>query len=141
MGDRSFAKVLPGRTDMPIARQRIEIFFSEYAEALASRDAKAIARHWGVPGLVLSDFGAQPIASVGEIEGFFASSMEQYEGIAGAEAEIEHVADLADTVAACEITWRHKDENGSTIGGEAGHYMLKDDGEALRIHVYTPKPE
>jgi hypothetical protein len=75
-----------------------------------------------------------------ETEAFFASSMAQYENVVSAHALIQHTAHPADSVAACEIVWEHRDAAGKPIGGEAGHYMLKRRDTGLKIHVYTPKP-
>lgn len=125
---------------MAVARSDIKDFFSEYAKALGARDIKKIAAHWGVPALVLSDDGAVAVGELGEVEAFFASSMEQYEGIATARAKIASADALSDTVVGCEIEWRHEDADGKEIGAEVGHYTLRQDGRSLKIHAYTPRP-
>jgi ketosteroid isomerase-like protein len=125
---------------MPITKSEINAFYADYAVALASRDAKAIAGFWGVPALVLGDEGVIAVGKAAETEAFFASSMEQYKNVVSASARIAHTAHLADSVVGCEIVWEHRDAAGTPIGGEAGHYMLKRGESGLRIHVYTPKP-
>jgi len=124
---------------MAITRQDLEGFFTEYGRALGSRDAKSIATHWGIPGLVMSDAGAVPVASAGDVEAFFSAAMPQYDGVAEAKATIVHVAWLSANVVAVEIQWQHKDERGNTVGGESGHYMLGKQSDRLSIHVYAPK--
>jgi ketosteroid isomerase-like protein len=124
---------------MPVSRNDAETFFASYAKALASRDAIAIARFWGVPAFVLSDEGAIAVGKPEETEQFFASSMVQYEGIAEVRATIREMHALSDVVIACEIDWAHLDASGKAVGGEHGHYMLRRGDGGLRIHVYTPK--
>ena len=124
---------------MAIAEQDVRTFFNEYGQALGSRDAKAIAKHWGIPSLVVSDQGTVPVASSEEVEAFFSSSMQQYEGVAEARANIERVAELSENVVAAEIEWQHKDDQGRTRGGERGHYMLSRQNGRLSIVVYAPK--
>jgi hypothetical protein len=41
-------------------------------------------------------------------------------------------------VISCHVVWDHRDTGGMSVGGEAGHYLLKREGQALHIHVYTP---
>ena len=124
---------------MAIAKQDVEAFFTEYGRALGSRDAKSIATHWGIPSLVLSDAGPVPVAGSGEVETFFSSSMQQYDGVAEAKANIAHVAQLSENLVAVEIRWQHKDDRGNTVGGENGHYMLGKRNNRLLIYVYAPK--
>ncbi|MEO6396194.1 MAG: hypothetical protein ABIO40_09835 [Devosia sp.] len=125
---------------MPVSKSEISAFYTDYATALASRDAKGIARYWGVPALVLSDEGAIAVTKSAETEAFFAASMEQYKNVVAAKARIENTVHLADSVAACEIAWEHRDATGTPIGGEAGYYLLKRSESGLKIHVYTPRP-
>lgn len=124
---------------MTIARQAVETFFAEYGQALGSRDAKAIASHWGTPSLVVSDEGPIAVASAGQVEQFFSSSMQQYAGVAEAKANIEQINELSENVVAVEIAWQHKDDRGSVVGGEKGHYMLSRQNGQLLIFVYVPK--
>jgi len=123
---------------MSIPMRQIDDFFSGYARALGARDIPAIASHWGVPTLVLSDLGAIVATRMEEVEAFFASSMEQYAKVATAHANIRSVSALSDTVASCQVAWEHRDGAGNVVGGEQGHYLLKHDGTALHIHSYTP---
>lgn len=124
---------------MAIAKQDVDGFFTEYGQALGSRDAKSIATHWGIPSLVMSDEGPVPVASSREVEAFFSSSMQQYDGVAEAKAIIADVTALSENVVAVEIEWQHKDDQGNTIGGENGHYMLSKQNGRLSIYVYAPK--
>lgn len=73
-----------------------------------------------------------------QIEQFFGSSMEQYEGLDQAVASIASTQRLSDSVIACEIDWEHR-KKGKAVGEEHGHYVLKRDGNRLKIHVYTPR--
>lgn len=124
---------------MSITRKEIADFFSDYAAALSARDLKNIVRCWGVPALVLSDHGVIAVSELEEVEAFFASSMRQYDKVASAHPTFQSVIPLSDTVVGCQIAWEHRDQNGNSVGGEAGYYMLKRDDEALHIHVYVPR--
>jgi len=124
---------------MAIGKNDIQTFFDQYGLALGSRDEKAIASHWGVPSLVVSDQGSVPVASSEEVEAFFSSSMQQYEGVASAQARIENLADLSGNVVAVQIEWSHKNDLSETVGGESGHYVLSKQHGRLAIFVYTPK--
>ncbi len=124
---------------MTVSRNEIEAFFASYGEALGSRDVKAIGEHWGVPGLVLSDDGAIPIAKAREIEDFFGGAMGQYQKVSSANATIRSVIALSRDLAGCEIAWEHRDKIGKPIGGEEGFYVLRREAGRLRIHFYTPK--
>src|SRR5690606_23662464 len=124
---------------MSLSEDDAEAFFADYATALVSRDPKRIAAFWGVPGLVLSDEGAIPIASSAEVEGFFGASMGQYPGIANVFARTRDVHVLSAGVLFCTVEWTHLDADGRAVGGETGHYVLRRGGEGVRIHVYTPR--
>jgi hypothetical protein len=123
---------------MSISRNELEAFFSSYAKALSSRDVEAIVGCWGVPTLVLSDQGAIPASQIQEVHTFFSSSLGQYEGVTTAKPTITAFEPLSEKVIACQITWDHLDQAGTSVGGELAYYILKHDGERLRIHVYTP---
>ena len=124
---------------MPIDKTDVERFFNDYAEALSSHDANHIARHWGVPALVLGDQGAIAVNKPEEVVAFFAASMEQYADVAKARAGIRSAIALSASSIACEIEWEHLDQGGEVVGSEAGHYILSRDEDAVKIHVYTPK--
>lgn len=110
---------------MPVSKADAEQFFSTYADALSSRNVARIAEHWGTPSLVLSDAGAIAVASTDEVEKFFASSMDQYEGVATAKAKITTTTQLSREILACEVEWSHEDASGEAVGSETGHYILK----------------
>jgi hypothetical protein len=123
---------------MSITKNEIEDFFFDYAKALSARDITAIVQCWGVPTLVLSDEGTIAATKIEEVNAFFASSIRQYENVASAHATIKSVMPLSENIVSCQVIWDHHDTSGNSVGGEAGHYMLKRDGNALHIHVYTP---
>lgn len=123
---------------MSLTQQAIKDFFANYAKALSSRDTKAIIQYWGVPTLVLSDQGVIAAAQIEEVDAFFASSMQQYEKVVSAHPHIKAAVVLTETVASCQVVWDHHDAAGQSISDEEGHYLLKHDGKALHIHVYTP---
>lgn len=128
---------------MPVSALEIDEFFAGYAIALASRDAKRVTSFWGVPSVVLSDQGVIPVAEVKEIEGFFATASQnaEYEGVATTKATVKSALSLADGIVGCEVVWEHLDSRGGRMGGEAGYYVLRRDGDGLKIHVYVPKPQ
>ncbi len=123
---------------MSVTMKAIEEFFLDYAEALSARDVPAIVQHWGAPGLVLADQGAIGVGSLEEVQAFFAGSMQQYAQVATARPNLAVAMPLGETMAACRVHWDHLDAAGTRIGGEQGYYMLKDDGQGLRIHAYVP---
>jgi hypothetical protein len=123
---------------MSITMKELEDFFSAYAKALSARDSQAIVQCWGVPTLILSDEGVIAAVKLEEVDAFFSSSMKQYEKVASAHPTIKSAMLLSDNVASCQVVWDHHDKSGKSVGGEIGHYMLKRDGTALHIHVYTP---
>lgn len=122
---------------MPLTQSDAEAYFRDYAQALVSRDPERIAGFWGVPGLVLSDQGAIPVSERSAVVGFFASSMDQYEGLDGAVAEIVHFAEISAEVCAADIRWHHL-SRGEETGEETGHYLLRRHADRILIHVYSP---
>lgn len=67
-------------------------FFQAYAQALLNRDAKAIAKHYSVPGLIAAPEQLIAISEATQTEEFFASAFDQYAGINKADPEVRIVA-------------------------------------------------
>jgi ketosteroid isomerase-like protein len=49
-------------------------FTERYAAALSQGDLDAIVDSWGVPAIVISDQGVQPVAAADEVEAFFGAA-------------------------------------------------------------------
>jgi hypothetical protein len=114
------------------------------AGAVTAGDARAAARLWGTPALVLSDGMAWGIATRTEVEDFFAGAKQQYNarGIVDTRPDILRVQWLTDRIAVAEVRWPYIDVNGDEVGAESSTYILRreDDGEFL-IRATVPQGE
>jgi hypothetical protein len=109
-----------------------------FAVALTAGDAQAIARMWEVPALVLSDAGVHAVASLNQVESFFAGAKEQYtaRGIDEAIPEIESVDWMTDRLVSTRVRWPYLDKAGLEIGEESSTYMLRrNDAGELKLQV------
>jgi hypothetical protein len=106
--------------------------------ALSAADATAVAALWDVPGLVLADQGARPIASREEVRAFFEASIRSYreKGTPTAIPEIDDIVWVTDRIAAVRVDWIGADAGGAARTRESSFYLMRvgDDGVA-RIQV------
>jgi ketosteroid isomerase-like protein len=130
---------LPHRTrrDVPETDDVLQ-FLDVYALALLRGDARAIAAMWEAPALVVSDAGAQTVASTAEVERFFDEAKDQYaaRGISGTHPEVQRLEWATDRIAIARVWWPYIDDRGRQVGAESATYTLRrDDDGALRLRV------
>ena len=105
------------------------------AGAVTAGDARAAARLWGTPALVLGDGMAWSVATRGEVEDFFAGAKQQYNarGIVDTRPDILRLEWLTDRIAVVEVRWPYIDVSGDEIGAESSTYIVRreDDGEIM----------
>ncbi len=121
-----------------MTEDQIRTSLEEIGTALSQGDPQGVAEHWEVPGLVLADQGAIPIATLEEVRSFFASSIDDYRqrGLMSTRPTIEHVELMSDGLASVDVSWAAFDAAGQPQGAERSHYLmhLGRDGKA-RIQV------
>lgn len=111
-------------------------FFHDYAAALLARDEEAVADLYAVPALVLFPGRAIAVSDRSQTAEFFASSWEQYDGVAEAEPDVSVLAATDDAIWA-DVRW-------SFDGAERERfcYQLARDGagpaERWQVAVLTP---
>ena len=105
------------------------------AGAVTAGDARAAARLWGTPALVLGDGMAWSVGTRREIEDFFAGAKQQYNarGIVDTRPDILRLEWLTDRIAVVEVRWPYIDVSGDEIGAESSTYIVRreDDGEIM----------
>jgi arylformamidase len=117
---------------MAVDRDAIIRTLDEISAALSAGDAAGVASYWEVPGLVLADEGARPVASRAEIEAFFEASIAAYrkQGTPHARPILDRVDAISERVAAVDVRWIGVGEDGGERSIEASHYLMRtgDDG-------------
>ena len=111
---------------------------NRFADGLTAGDGKAIAKLWSVPALVISDAGAQAVASLEQVESFFSGVKEQYaaQGIDEARPDIRSVVWLTPKLANVTVRWPYVDRAGREFGEESSTYTLhRDEDGSLKIQV------
>lgn len=120
----------------------IRRFTEQYAAALSQGDLEAIVDCWGVPAIVISDQGVQPVAAADEVEAFFGAAIEQYrsQGTSATRPGIAQIERLGDHVFSADVQWINVDERGEEVAREDWRYTLKgSDGDMPRIHAAVMK--
>jgi ketosteroid isomerase-like protein len=116
----------------------VRTMLERLAKALTSGDGKTVARMWAVPALVMSDDMARPVASLEEVEQFFAGARQQYNdrGVTDTRPEVERIDWATDRIAIAHVRWPWLDADDEEVGTESSIYVLKrgDDGE-LRVQA------
>jgi ketosteroid isomerase-like protein len=110
----------------------VEQFFDRYAAALLARDAKAVAKMYAVPSLILFPGSSIPVSDARQTEAFFDSAWAQYDGVDSLDREVVVMGEAPGTVWA-DVTWFH--------GGQARErmcYQLVQGAEGYQIAVLTP---
>lgn len=107
-------------------------------EGLSNGDVDAITSCWEVPMMVLSDWGAMPVAEMSEITAFFTQALTAYaaQGLTSTRPEIELIEQLSDRLYQATVRWPAYDAQGNERRSEWTHYVLRigDDGQP-RIRV------
>ena len=120
----------------------VTAFFDRYAEALIGGDLPAIAACYVVPGLVVGDAAAIPVAEPGEVEAAFAGAAEAYraQGLVGIRPELRAVDPLTPALTLADVRWAYLDESGAARQHTSYRYLLRrsDSGElAIQVVVDT----
>ncbi len=110
----------------------VERFFERYAAALLARDAKAVARMYAVPSLILFPAQTELVTDASQTEAFFDSGWAQYDGVTEATPRIEIMGRAPGSVWA-DVTWSY--------GGQPRErfcYQLVPGSDGYQIAVLTP---
>lgn len=106
--------------------------------ALSAGDAAAVARFWGVPGVVLADQGARAVDTQEMVAEFFVTAIQAYreQGTATAKPALRDIEWISDGLAAVSVDWLGLDSAEMERSRESSFYIMRvgDDGVA-RIHV------
>lgn len=121
------------RVDAMDGTQIANSFFETYRRALLHRDAARIASHYAVPALIEFPDRPIPVTSTAQTEEFFASAMDQYQGVTRAHTVTSVVAETAHSVWA-DVTWTYDGD----MPGERNLYQLVRVGDEWKIAVMTP---
>jgi hypothetical protein len=116
----------------------VKEFFDRFARALSEGDARALSWMWEAPALVVADQEVHAIASVREVETFFAGAREQYNlrGIMEARPQIVRLDWPTDRIALVEVRWPYVNAQGHETGAESSTYTLRrDDAGELRLRA------
>ena len=140
-------------TEPPSSAHALEPFVDEdevrnyldvYARAVTAGDAKTIAALWGVPALVLGDFGAKAISALHEVEAFFAGAKEQYaaRGVVDTRPDIQKIDWLTERIVVADVRWPLFDGNHDERGAERSTYTLERNGRGeLKMRVAIMRGE
>jgi hypothetical protein len=122
---------------MAITDERLAAFFATYADALRDFDAEAIARLWGLPGMIVTDEFAGALESRADMAAGLASSFPLYKllGLASAVPELRTANDLTDRIALVGVRWSYRDEAGEEIVTTDYEYLVRDDADGLHVYV------
>ena len=120
----------------------VTAFLDRYAEALTGGDLPGIAACYMVPGLVVGDAAAIPVAEPGEVEAAFAGAAEAYraQGLVGIRPELRAVDPLTLALTLADVRWAYLDESGAARQHTSYRYLLRrsDSGElAIQVVVDT----
>jgi hypothetical protein len=121
-----------------VHEEDVRHYLDLYAHAVTTGDAKAIARMWDFPALVMGDQGARTVSSADELERLFAGVKDQYSarGIIDTRPDIERVEWLTEHIVSADVRWPLFDSDGHERGAEASTYLLmRDSSGALKLRV------
>jgi hypothetical protein len=112
-------------------RAKVQDYLDRFGEAITSGDVSAIAALWETPAFVIDDRAAIPVASIGEVEKFFAGAKDQYnaQGITKTKAEILDLDWISDNLVVVRVRWPYQNDAGKTLGAESSSYTLKRSGD------------
>jgi hypothetical protein len=128
----------PSSRAMPGGDEVIQRFFDKMARALTSGDARAVARMWAVPALVMGDVMVQAVGSAEAVELFFAGAKDEYNsrGITDTRAEVQRIEWLTRRMAIVDVRWPYLDAAGVERGEESSTYILRrDDSGELKLQA------
>jgi ketosteroid isomerase-like protein len=117
---------------MTDTHNKADEFFERYAAALLARDAKAIARMYAVPSLILFPGKSIPVSDANQTEKFFDASWSQYDGVDAIDKRIVVMGEAPGSLWA-DVTWSY--------GGQPRErfcYQLVEGPDGYQIAVLTP---
>jgi len=149
-GSAAGANRLPGHRCYPWAEahiaaqndRRIRSFVQRYGEALGNGDLTVIVESWGVPSLVVSDRGLQPVERSAQVEALFRSAIAEHRKrkLVTTRPEVEGLERLAERVYSVDVRWTNLDGDGIERASERWRYVLRAaPDEAPRIYVAIMK--
>jgi hypothetical protein len=116
--------------------REVHAYLESFARALTAGDSRALAAMWDVPAVVVSDQGLHAVASVDEVEAFFAGAKQQYNerGITDTRPDVVGLDWATDRIAIVTVRWPYLDEKGREMGAESSTYTLRrDDAGDLKM--------
>lgn len=119
-------------------------FLERYGEALGAGDLESIVDCWGIPALVLSDRGLQPVTASKEVEAFFEAAVARHRsrGLVSTRPEVERVEPISRTLLSVDVRWSNLDAEGIEKSSVGWRYVLRAPGDGRpRIHVAVMKSD
>lgn len=137
MGERTTEGATPAKL-----RARLEAFFVRYGEAVSAGELTAISACYAVPSIVISDEGAIPIATRGEVEAAFDGAAEQYRarGMVAARPTVLAAEVLTSKLVFADVRWDYVDEDGRGVEQNGYRYVLRMEDAGPRICALIATP-
>lgn len=117
---------------------RVSEFFDSYANSLESFDTKAMAQHYALPCLFLSDDSSTVFTEASKLEGLFNQGTGFYKqfGIAHARPEVWSKRTWTDRIIKCKVNWQYFDAGNQPIYDCDYQYVLRlDKHDKIKIEV------
>lgn len=120
-----------------VLRSRLERYFTDYGNALASFDAERSAALWGTPGTIVSDDFVGTVTSREEMATGLQQSYPLYRrlGLGGVRFKIVEVAELTQRIIRVKVRWLFDDVDGDLLTDSSYEYLLRDDPDGLHAYV------
>jgi|SRR5690606_5084198 len=118
-------------------RERLEQYFTQYGDALASFDAERSANMWGMPGTIVSDDFVGTLATREEMTAGLRQSYPLYQqlGLGGVRFEILDVAELTQRITRVKVRWLFDSADGELLTDSSYEYLLRADEDGLHAYV------
>lgn len=117
---------------------KVNEFFDTYASALESFDTKAMAQHYVLPCLFISDDNSTVFTEASKLEGLFNQGTGFYKqfGIAHARPEVWSKRAWTDKIIKAKVNWQYFDAENQPIYDCDYQYILKVDKQGkIKIEV------
>lgn len=111
---------------------KTQLFLDRYEAALLARDERTIAQMYAVPSLIVFPGNSTVVADQAQVNEFFASAWEQYEGATEEEHRARLMAEAPGTLWV-DVTWISPERPRERFC----YQLVENDGE-YRIGVLTP---
>jgi len=102
-------------------------FLERYGQALSAGDIPSIVACWDVPALVLADEGVRPVATLAEVEQFFAAAVEWYRSqcLVATKADLKRIDPLSKKLVYVDVVWSALGTSGDVKSSEHSCYVLR----------------